>query len=333
MSNQSADEAAILALIHRNRIAIWMLDFDMYEKCFVHDADTTRWNASPIAGIHVRQGWDDISAAARRMFEAFKGQTHHANAYDTEVLDLRIRVSGDMAWASYRQKYPRAEPPSGWEPTRPWDHAGNAPSHEVRIFERHGGEWRIAFLGYLDPDSGRSGAALLRLAPDGAVEWQNPAAIAVLASDDDLVIRNGRLRIRDSKVDAQLQAAIKWAAALSAPMVPSRGSLPIVMQAGQDMPAKVWWVIAESGKILVSLGDSSQDEHRLEAAAIVFGLSPAQRTVAAHILAGRTLVEIAAAMGITANTARTHLDRIYDKTGVRTQPALVRALLSVAAPV
>jgi DNA-binding CsgD family transcriptional regulator len=38
-------------------------------------------------------------------------------------------------------------------------------------------------------------------------------------------------------------------------------------------------------------------------------------------------------LGITANTARTHLDRIFDKTGVRTQPALVRALLSVAAPV
>jgi DNA-binding CsgD family transcriptional regulator len=43
--------------------------------------------------------------------------------------------------------------------------------------------------------------------------------------------------------------------------------------------------------------------------------------------------EIAAMLGITANTARTHLDRIYDKTGVRTQPALVRALFSVAAPV
>jgi DNA-binding CsgD family transcriptional regulator len=332
MSNQSADEAAILALIHRNRIAVWMQDFDMYEKCFVHDPDTTRWNASPVAGILVRQGWDDISAAARRMFEAYAGQTHHANAYDTEVLDLRIRVSGDMAWASYRQKYPRAEPPAGWEPTRPWDHAGNAPSHEVRIFERHGGEWRIAFLGYLDPDSRRSSAALLRLAPDGTVEWQNEAATAVLASDDDLVIRNGRLRIRDGKIDTQLQAAIKWAAALSAPMVPSRGALPIVTQAGEDMAAKVWWVIAESGKILVSLGDPSQDEHRLEAASIVYGLSPAQRTVAGHILAGRTLTDIALAMGITANTARTHLDRIYDKTGVRTQPALVRALLSTAAP-
>jgi hypothetical protein len=67
MSNQSGDETAILALIHRARIAVWMHDFDTYEKCFVHDADTARWNASPISGIQARQGWDPISAAARRM--------------------------------------------------------------------------------------------------------------------------------------------------------------------------------------------------------------------------------------------------------------------------
>jgi DNA-binding CsgD family transcriptional regulator len=327
----TSDEAEIRALIEANRIAVWMQDFDAYEKCFVHADYITRWNASRFSGIAQRQGWNEIAERVRKLFED-PSYRNPANAHDTKVENLRLHVHGDMAWASYRQKYPRAEPPAGWEPTRPWDHAGNAPSHEVRIFERHGGEWCIAFLGYLDPDSGRSSAALLRLAPDGTVEWQNEAATAVLASDDDLVIRNGRLRIRDGKIDTQLQAAIKWAAALSAPMVPSRGALPIVTQAGEDMAAKVWWVIAESGKILVSLGDPSHDEHRLEAASIVYGLSPAQRTVAGHILAGRTLTDIALAMGITANTARTHLDRIYDKTGVRTQPALVRALLSTAAP-
>lgn len=120
---------------------------------------------------------------------------------------------------------------------------------------------------------------------------------------------------------------------MSAPMVPSRGSLPIVMQAGEGVPAKVWWVIAESGRIYVSLGDPGYDETRLAAAAIVYGLSSAQQEVAGHILAGRTLAEVAIAMGVTANTARTHLDRIYDKTGVRTQPALVRALLSASSPI
>ena len=38
-------------------------------------------------------------------------------------------------------------------------------------------------------------------------------------------------------------------------------------------------------------------------------------------------------MGITSNTARTHLQRIFDKTGVHNQSALVRVLLSAIAPV
>ena len=36
-------------------------------------------------------------------------------------------------------------------------------------------------------------------------------------------------------------------------------------------------------------------------------------------------------MGTTESTARTHLNRVFDKTGVRTQPALVRVLLSAPA--
>jgi hypothetical protein len=34
----------------------------------------------------------------------------------------------------------------------------------------------------------------------------------------------------------------------------------------------------------------------------------------------------------SARRARTHLQRMFEKTGVRSQPALVRMLLSVASP-
>ena len=43
--------------------------------------------------------------------------------------------------------------------------------------------------------------------------------------------------------------------------------------------------------------------------------------------------ERATEMKITPNTARTHLNRVFEKTGVRTQTALVRVLLSTAAPI
>ena len=54
--------------------------------------------------------------------------------------------------------------------------------------------------------------------------------------------------------------------------------------------------------------------------------------MAGHVADGLSLTQVADRMGITANTARTHLKRVFDKVGVRTQPALVRVLLSAAAP-
>jgi len=58
---------------------------------------------------------------------------------------------------------------------------------------------------------------------------------------------------------------------------------------------------------------------------------PEQR-LAALVVEGLALAEIARRMGVTVNTARTHLNRVFDKVGVRTQSALVRVLLTAIAP-
>ena len=42
------------------------------------------------------------------------------------------------------------------------------------------------------------------------------------------------------------------------------------------LPAKVYWVSAEGGQIIVSLHVSGIDEQRLEVAAGIFALSPSQ---------------------------------------------------------
>lgn len=48
---------------------------------------------------------------------------------------------------------------------------------------------------------------------------------------------------------------------------------------------------------------------------------------------GLTLGQIAERMSISESTARTHLDRVFEKTGVRAKPALVRVLLSIVSPI
>ena len=322
--NRSDDEAKIIALLHAHRIAVWMCDFEAYAKCFVHAPYAARWNASMHAGIFIRQGWEEI---AKRVKEGWRAMPqffpNRVFAYETEIENVQMRIAGDMAWVTYNQRYPGVP-----------EHHGNglSPTCELRILERHDGEWRIAFLGFLDPDTSPPGAAVLQLAADGSVLVRSAEADAALASEDDLVIRGGKLHIRDSRADQKLQAAIRWAASKDSTLIPEHGALPIVLEAGEGLPTKVWWVIAGSGSVYFSLGDKKRDAQRLKAATVVYELSPAQEQVAALIVEGLSLAEIAARMKITPNTARTHLDRVFEKTGVRNQSALVRVLLSTAAP-
>ncbi|NGO54821.1 helix-turn-helix transcriptional regulator [Allomesorhizobium camelthorni] len=111
-----------------------------------------------------------------------------------------------------------------------------------------------------------------------------------------------------------------------------RGALPIVLDGGYGEHANVCWVIADSGMIFVSINDEQLASQRLEAAAIIYGISHAQGRLAELIIAGQDLRQAAIRLGVSVNTARTHLQRMFEKTGVRSQPALVRALLSVGAP-
>jgi len=64
----------------------------------------------------------------------------------------------------------------------------------------------------------------------------------------------------------------------------------------------------------------------------LFGLTPGEAAVFEQVAGGRDVRHAAAALGIAQSTVRTHLLRIYDKTGVRRQAELVRLSASLAAP-
>lgn len=319
MAEQKDDEAEILALMHANRIAMWTADFDAWRNCFVHTDYTTRWGWWRAGGVFVRRGWDELNARLGRDHPGRRDEF----AFETRIENVTIRIVGDAAWAVYDQLYP------GYEDD---DHIGPGLVHELRIFERQDGAWKIALLGFLDGNGGRRGATMIRLSPDGTVLWKSRAAEAALADSDDLVIRGGRLRFRSAGTDAKLRAALAWAAQLDVGLMSHQGAVPIVVQAGEGLPVNVYWIVANGGMILMVLGAGGLDVRQLDMAAAIYGLSPAQKAVAALVAEGLSLTAIAERMAITPNTARTHLSRIFDKTGVRTQAALVRILLSAVAP-
>ena len=64
----------------------------------------------------------------------------------------------------------------------------------------------------------------------------------------------------------------------------------------------------------------------------LFDLTPAEARIFTLIAGGVTLGEIGAQLGISSTTAKTHLARIYHKTGQNSRAGLVRLAQDVAAP-
>jgi DNA-binding CsgD family transcriptional regulator len=65
------------------------------------------------------------------------------------------------------------------------------------------------------------------------------------------------------------------------------------------------------------------DRH-VESVAERFGLTTAERRLLSLLFAGVSLTSAASSLGVARTTARTHLQRIFDKTGSRRQSDLVR---------
>jgi DNA-binding CsgD family transcriptional regulator len=236
--------------------------------------------------------------------------------------NVSIRVSGNMAWITFDQYAPNTG--------EPMDVPGM--SRVLRVLERHDGNWKIACASFLHPSLDHVAAALVRVDGASRVEWIHSPAERAIANGCGLAVSAGRLRATGRAGDQRLQAAIRSAARLDEDIESRRETRPVVLDGARGEPANVCWIVADSGMIHVSINDARLIEERLETAAVVYGLSPSQLRLADHVVSGLGLRDAADRLGVSLATVRTQLERMFDKTGVRSQPALVRALLSVTAP-
>ena len=108
---------------------------------------------------------------------------------------------------------------------------------------------------------------------------------------------------------------------------------PLVFEEPTSTTLHLIWVALVDGLVLVSFDNEATREVRLAAAQSIYGLSGAQMRLAALIVEGKDLPAAAEALGVSINTVRTHLARMFDKVRVNSQTALVRTLLSANAPV
>jgi DNA-binding CsgD family transcriptional regulator len=189
-------------------------------------------------------------------------------------------------------------------------------------------------------------ASVMYQAPTGLVifdghgkpEFINEKAAAIFAANDGLALVNGELRAESSPGQAQLkQALAAILQVVQGQVVPAPPTVVVARRTGAP-PYRV------SFSTLSPLGVSGQlppgscvvavihEERRGRGQAVpalfraTYGLTRAEIRLCELLLAGQSLAEAAIGLRVSRNTAKTHLARIFDKTGVRSQIALLRLL-------
>lgn len=171
----------------------------------------------------------------------------------------------------------------------------------------------------------------------GRVLQLNKAAEAITAAGDGLRVGRDGLQAADPGETRSLRRLVAGAAATSrgtgtaagGAMGLSRpsGALPLSVLvaplAGERLASGPGWPAA-----VVFLSDPEQKEAApADVLVRLYSLTRAEAKLAGKLLEGKELTEAAAELGVTMNTARTHLKRVFDKTGMQRQADLVRLLL------
>ncbi|MGI9506601.1 MAG: hypothetical protein ACR2RE_26465 [Geminicoccaceae bacterium] len=322
-NSSDRDRAEILRVIEADLASYMGKDLAAWSDCYLQDARMTSICMTANRGMLRAEGFPAFQAMIARAMQAVPDPAGGR----VERQGIQITVSGGMAWAIFDQVIDR----SG-DPMEPGHLA-----HCFRLFERHDGQWRIAFHADFEPYRSTPRGPLIEVDETARITWMNEAARETMNDFGGLTVSAGRLRVSQPSLNDMLHDAIRNAASLRDYVAYNtrysddgqKATFPVVLGENEAGGLRICLVSVEDYKVYVSFDDAAALQRRLAAAAVVYGLSEAQLRLAMEIAQGHDLPTAAGVMDISVNTARTHLRRMFDKTGVHAQPALLRILLSV----
>ncbi len=168
---------------------------------------------------------------------------------------------------------------------------------------------------------------------EGHVLEANQLASEILEREDGLQIRNERLTATRTFDSAKLAASIAGRAPIGAD---SEGHL-LIGRKGGARPHAVTIAPLEGGGdgaraqriVMVLIVNPDWQTPSERSVSAFFGLSPAESRLAAALMQGRKLGDIARDSGVEVTTLRTQLSSILRKVGVQRQVDLVRVLSSI----
>jgi DNA-binding CsgD family transcriptional regulator len=317
------DKAAILDVLRAETEAFLLRDLEALASHWVHAPYARRMTSVANLGSQVFEGWDAIKENYRLLMVQFPDK-HAIERMHWERMN--VVISGDVAWVTYDQVGKLADDK--------FEMGGLI--HELKILQRIDGRWKIACLSNMQRSIDHEACPLIEVDSDRSVLWMNGPAHEQLTGEAMLLISGNKLRSRDRKFDGDLQEAITWAAGRVGahwtvePL--GRPARAVILGENENAAPQFCWVLLEDGKILVSFNNRRQLSQRIAMAQAIYGLSTVQAQVAELIAEGHDPSFAAEKLGIGITTVRTHLKRIFDRTGARSQSALVGKLLSAETP-
>jgi DNA-binding CsgD family transcriptional regulator len=190
----------------------------------------------------------------------------------------------------------------------------------------------------------QTGVGIVLLDKSGAVITENSRAAAILRRGGPIRVDQGQLRAPETGDDRALQQAIRHS-------VDRFDSSHFDGQPGGDVlslwgrldgnsaqPMRVLIVPAEPAQVLTpSSRTTAAIVHIIDPAAAprldrptlrrVFSLSKTEAEVASHLASGLSAAEVAEQLHVSLHTVRSHLKKLFQKTGTTQQSALVSLIL------
>jgi DNA-binding CsgD family transcriptional regulator/ketosteroid isomerase-like protein len=318
-----ADKAAVLAVLNAENAAFMRQDLDAWAEHWVHSPQSRFMSSHAYRGSRVLEGWDAIRAfielGVREIEETYDETRVHLER-------MNVVINGDTAWATYDQVGDGTDDNFYMVGTY----------HQLQIFHRIADQWKIACIVVIHRATDHEICPLIEVAPDKRVLWTNDAAHKQISKHPALIITGGRLRARNRNHESKLQEAVNWANQLtqraSRPTPAGRLARAVILGESEDAVPALCWVLVEDGRILVSFNDEQLIKRRIAIAQGIYGISAAQAELAMLVVKGHELSVAAEMLGVSINTVRTHLQRMFERTGTHSQSALVGLLLSADAP-
>lgn len=167
--------------------------------------------------------------------------------------------------------------------------------------------------------------------------YANAAAREVAALEDGLRIEDERIRLMTARESAALVEALRDVAAgrglpvrrMDAPRRPPRSPYRLLVMNVPGSSALPLGVAQPAATILV-IDTQAGSEPDLGILRELFSLTTAEARITARLVLGRSVEEMATDLGITVETARTHVRRVLSKTSTGRQGELISLVLRMA---